>query len=64
MRSNCAQALEMVEVILGKDSSDVAYVIDDIALAFLHVRSCISCRASLSPEEHSTFVSRVLLEKE
>ena len=60
----CGEIAETVNAILGKPSSSVPFTIKDVEVAFLHVRRCSSCRDSLTAEEHWTFVSRVLLEKE
>jgi hypothetical protein len=64
MVRGCEKALATVSVMLGKHPIEVTLTIDDGEVAFLHVRRCRSCRASMTAEEHRTFVSRALLEIE
>jgi hypothetical protein len=64
MSSRCHPFLVVVRELLGPAPSGNAVSLREIELAFLHLRRCPSCRSTLTPEEYTFFVSRVLLEKE
>jgi hypothetical protein len=62
--SRCDQVLSTVKGLLGQFPSGGCWTDKDVEVAFLHVRRCALCKASLTDAEYSAFVSRVLLEKE
>ncbi len=64
MFPGCDQVLPAISVLLGKHPTDAILTIEDVEVAFLHVRRCPACRGTLTSEEHGNFVSRVLLERE
>ena len=63
--TRCSQALPMIRILLGQSPDETPSVTDREAEAvFLHVRRCTACKAALTAEQYSAFVSRVLLENE
>jgi len=62
--TRCPQILSIVRALSSPLPTGLVLTDKEAADAFLHVRRCPSCKAALTPEEYSWFVSRVLLEME
>ena len=62
--TRCAQILSTIRDLSSPLPTGLVLTEKQVAAAFLHVRRCPSCKAALTPEQYSWFVSRVLLENE
>jgi hypothetical protein len=60
----CQEILSTVRDLSSPLPTGLVLTDKEAAVAFLHVRRCTSCKAALTPQEYTWFVSRVLLENE
>jgi len=57
----CKETLATVSALLATQTSDMTDRVEQLEAAFWHLRTCISCRSSLTSQEHGRFVNEVAL---